>query len=82
MADWDPLGAGPMLTLKEILARLRVSKSTWYEGMRLGIYPQPMRLSKRTVMWPQAEIDAALREMNKGRRGPPNALPGTTPKRP
>ncbi|RPH48776.1 MAG: transcriptional regulator [Desulfobacteraceae bacterium] len=41
-----------------IPARIPVSRSTWYSGIRQGLYPAPVRLSKRTSAWPLALIDA------------------------
>lgn len=32
--------------------------------MKLGIYPKPKRIGKRTVAWREAEITACIEKMN------------------
>lgn len=51
---------GRLLRLPEVLKILPISRTTFYEGIALGIYPAPVRLGKRTVAWWEGEILAAL----------------------
>lgn len=44
------------LTLKQVLAIIPVSKSTWYRGMQDGSYPKQYKLAKRAVGWCAVEI--------------------------
>jgi prophage regulatory protein len=37
-----------------------VSRSTWYQGVRDGIYPQPIRLSERTSAWRVEDVRALI----------------------
>ena len=46
-----------LLRLPEVLERIPVSRSSWYEGVRLGIYPSPVRIGKRSVAWRSKDID-------------------------
>jgi len=46
-----------LLRLPEVLGRIPVSRSSWYEGVRLGLYPQPVRIGKRTVAWRDQDIE-------------------------
>jgi len=46
------------LRLPQVLERIPVSKSTWWAGVRKGLYPKPVKLSERTSAWPESEIDA------------------------
>lgn len=41
---------------RNIPALLPVSRSTWYRGVRAGLYPQPIKLSERTVAWKASDI--------------------------
>ena len=41
-----------------------VSKSTWWEGVRCGRFPQPQKLGPRTTVW-RAEDIRALFEVEK-----------------
>lgn len=53
-AKVKPLGR--LLRLPEVLSIVPVSRSTWYEGIRQGVYPSPVRISQRTVAWPEEQI--------------------------
>jgi predicted DNA-binding transcriptional regulator AlpA len=46
------------LRLPQVLERYPVSKSTWWAGVRKGIYPKPVKLSERTSAWLEGDIDA------------------------
>ena len=50
-----------LLKLKEVLTRLRISKSTWYDGVSRKEFPQPVRIGTRTVAWLESDIEAYLR---------------------
>ena len=44
-----------------IPALIPVSKSTWWEGVRTGRYPQPVRsLGRRITAWPVESIRALI----------------------
>jgi len=51
-----------------------VSRSTWYRGIRNGIYPRPIRLSPRRVGWHRFQIEALIRALEaQSYEGPPSA---------
>ncbi len=55
--------AGPregLLRLKAVLEILQISKSTFYAGIRAGIYPAPLHPSQRTSAWRRADIAAII----------------------
>lgn len=49
---------GQLLRLPEVLKRLSISRTNWYDGIKLGLYPEPVRLGKRTVTWRESDIVA------------------------
>lgn len=51
-----------LLKLKEVLTRLRISKSAWYDGVRRQEFPQPIRIGTRTVVWLESDIENYLRK--------------------
>ena len=53
-----------LLRLKEVLRRFPVSRTSWYDGMKLGMNPASVRLGKRTVAWRESEIVALIDELN------------------
>lgn len=48
-----------LLRAEEVLARLQVSRATFYRFIKSGQYPSPVRVGKRAVRW-RAEDIAAL----------------------
>lgn len=59
-----PSARDRLLRLPEVLQVIPVSRSGFYEGMKLGIYPKPKRIGKRTVAWRENEINACIDAMN------------------
>ena len=51
-----------LLKLNEVLARLRISKSKWYEGVSRQEFPQPVRIGTRTVVWVESDIENYLQK--------------------
>jgi prophage regulatory protein len=47
-----------ILRLQEVKARTTLGRSTIYDAIARGDFPQPMKLGLRAVGWIEAEIDA------------------------
>lgn len=50
-----------LVRLQQILAPagpIPVSKSTWWQGVRDGRFPKPIKLGPRTTVWKAEEIRA------------------------
>jgi prophage regulatory protein len=45
------------LRLPQVLERIPVSKSTWWAGVKKGIFPASIKLSPRVTVWLESEID-------------------------
>lgn len=43
--------------LPQVLARIPVSKSTWFAGIQAGRFPRGRSLGPRTTVWRSDEID-------------------------
>ncbi len=48
--------------LPVILQHFPVSKSTWYNGIKAGKYPQGVRISERITAWRASDIRNLLDE--------------------
>lgn len=48
-----------------IPALIPVSKSTWYQGIKKGLYPRPRMLSKRCSAYLVSDIIELLRKLKK-----------------
>lgn len=56
--DFPEMG---LVRLKQILSPvgpIPVSKSTWWQGVKDGRYPQPIKLGPRTTAWRAEDIRA------------------------
>ena len=56
-----------LLRLPQVLERFPVCKSKWWAGVKLGDYPQPIRLGSRCTMWRAEEIDQLIDELSNAR---------------
>ena len=45
-----------LLRINEVLQILPVSRSAWWNGVREGRFPQPIKLGPRTTCWRYSEI--------------------------
>jgi prophage regulatory protein len=43
-----------------------VSKSTWWQGVRDGRFPQPQKLGPRTTVWKAEDILALFEDKDRG----------------
>jgi predicted DNA-binding transcriptional regulator AlpA len=50
--------------LKQILPVFPVGKSTWWEGVKSGRYPQPVKLSPRCTAWKAEEIRRLIADLS------------------
>lgn len=59
-----PNGAGIkdvwLYRLPQVLARLGISRSTWYDGISRGRFPAGHAISPRLRVWRSDEIDAVV----------------------
>ncbi len=39
-----------------IQAIIPISKTSWLAGVKMGKFPQPIRLGKRTIVWRESDI--------------------------
>ncbi len=45
-----------------------VSRTTWWEGVRSGRFPQPIKLSPRTTAWRAEDIRELIERLSGGRQ--------------
>ena len=48
------------IRIKQVFAVFPVSRTAWYDGIKKGIYPAPVKLSERTAAWKVSDIRALL----------------------
>lgn len=55
-----PLPAEGFVRLPAVLANIPVSKSTWWNGVRSGRFPQPVKLGPRMTAWRVEDVRALI----------------------
>ena len=45
-----------LLRIAQVLRFIPVSRSHWWQGVKEGRYPQPMKLSERVTVWRSSDI--------------------------
>ncbi|WP_245909625.1 helix-turn-helix transcriptional regulator [Sphaerotilus hippei] len=56
----------PLLKLPEVLALFPVSRAGWYQGVKVGRYPAPVKLGARSVAWRRADVEKLIAELGHG----------------
>lgn len=49
--------------LPQVLARIPVSRSSWFAGIKAGLYPQGLHLGARTTVWRSDDIDRLIQRL-------------------
>ena len=49
-----------LLKLKAVLSLIPVSRSSWYQGIKTGRYPAPVKLGPRAAAWRASEINLLI----------------------
>jgi predicted DNA-binding transcriptional regulator AlpA len=52
------------LRINQVLEIFPVSRTTWWDGVAQGRYPQGIKLSPRTTAWRESEIDALIARLS------------------
>lgn len=52
-----------LLRLPDVLARIPISRSRWYAGVKSGEYPAPIKISANISAWRSEDIDALLQKL-------------------
>ena len=53
-------GKGPKTPQPAITPLFPISRAGWYQGIKKGLYPAPVKLSERVAAWPVSSIRALL----------------------
>lgn len=52
------------LRLPQVLKVFPVSKSTWWAGVKSGIYPKPVKLGQKMTAWRVEDIRALIESIS------------------
>ena len=57
------------LRLKQVLAIVPVGKTKWYQGVKQGIFPRPVKMGERVSLWKYSDIEALVQRIEEGQIG-------------
>ncbi|UST54921.1 AlpA family phage regulatory protein [Comamonadaceae bacterium OTU4NAUVB1] len=52
-----------LLRLPEVLTRIPVSPSTWWDGVKAGRFPAGVKLGPKLTVWRASTIDSLIRSL-------------------
>lgn len=58
--NFTTLPATGFIRLPQVLEFIPVSKSTWWDGIKTGRFPKPVKLSERVTAWRAEDIHALI----------------------
>jgi prophage regulatory protein len=59
-ASMSMLSDAALLRLPQVLQLIPVGKSTWWNGIKAGKFPKPVRFGPRSVAWRASDIKALI----------------------
>lgn len=51
------------LRLPDVLKIIPISRATWYEGVKKGRFPAPVKLGPRVSLWRRSDIDKLVEDI-------------------
>jgi predicted DNA-binding transcriptional regulator AlpA len=58
--------------LREVLTVIPIGKSCWWEGVKSGRFPKPVKLSARCTAWRAEDIRVLITQISKSSAETPN----------
>ena len=65
MVDKNILPELGLIRLPEVLKIIPVGKSTWWQGIKTGRFPKPVKLGKRVSAWRVEDIRLLVADSNR-----------------
>ena len=50
----------------EVHSRFRICRTAWYQGVKAGRFPAPVKLGKRAVAWRSSDLDELAAKISGG----------------
>ena len=52
-----------LLRLNAVLSRVPVSRSAWYQGVKDGKFPPPIKLGPKTSAWRESDVNRLIQDL-------------------
>ena len=56
----EPVDPRALLRLKQVLRLCPIGASTWWDGVRRGRFPKPVKLGPKTTAWRASDVLALI----------------------
>lgn len=56
------------LRLPQVLRFIPVGRSTWWQGVKEGRFPKPVKLGPKTTVWKAEDINLLLKELGEDQK--------------
>jgi prophage regulatory protein len=63
VAPQSQIDAVALLRLPQVLKLVPISRSAWWNGVREGRFPRPIKLGPKTTCWRAADLFALLNQL-------------------
>jgi len=60
ITETQTLPSEGLLRISQVLKFIPVSRSHWWQGVKEGRYPRPIKLSERVTVWRASDIRALI----------------------
>jgi prophage regulatory protein len=60
----NPLNEASFLRLDQILKIIPIGKTTWWNGVKSGRFPKPVKLGTRITAWKAEDIKSLINDFN------------------
>ncbi len=65
MTNQNNLPETGFIRLPEVLKFIPIGKSTWWQGVKNGKFPKPVKLGERTTAWRVEDIKDLIEQFSK-----------------
>jgi prophage regulatory protein len=62
----DDLPETGFLRLTQVLSVIPIGKTSWWEGVRSGRFPKPVKLTPRCTAWRAEDIRELIKDLSDG----------------
>ena len=52
-----------LLRLNVVLSRVPISRSAWYQGVKDGKFPPPIKLGPKTSAWRESDVNRLIADL-------------------
>lgn len=57
-----------LIRLPDVLQLFPVSRSSWYQGIKIGKYPAPVKIGPRSSAWRESDIKQLIDDAGRANR--------------